>query len=276
MPRRVDPPPSASEERMRWFVALVIAGVGVVSPSVSDALMPWNMPIRNALSSESRLFVDLDGDGRRDSVSVKFYLGATAPECVVVRVGNHELTLEGDQIEAEVRSVDLDSADVRHELEFFEEGPSDDPAVTFVAMAGDSLFLLGELGGYSDEGRVTGDGFVSARTRGRVLQTWWYTQRYVLRTPTQLVPVEQSLYPMRTRVTLRDSLTLVRSPSDPRVAFKLRTGEHAELLATDDRRWVLLRDGSARIGWFGVDENGNVMEGHRDGQEVFDGLLIVD
>lgn len=262
---------------MRWFVALVIAGLGVASPSVCDALMPWNRPIRSGLTSEARLSADVDGDGDRDSILVQFFLKqdprAVHDERIVVRIGTAELWLTGEAILPEVSIVDLDTSDVRRELMFAEEGPSDDPVTAFVAMHGDSLLILGEIPG---DVSVRGDGVLSAVVRGAVLHTWWHQQWYCLRTATRIEPIEQALYPMRTRVTLRDSLTLVRSPSDPRVAFKLRAGAHAELLATDDKRWVLLRDASARIGWFEMDENRGVAEGHREGQEVFDGLLIVD
>lgn len=261
---------------MRWLVALLFAAVLVPVVETHALVRCWTPP-RFAMTSEQKLSADLDGDGRRDSIHVRFFrewhASGAEDDCVVVRVGSCEICLTGEGTVPEVGIVDLDSADVRCELQFAEEGPSDDPMATFVAMNGDSLVVLGEIPG---EPSLLGNGLLRSEARGRVLHTWWYTQHYVLQTPTRLVPVEQALHPMRTRVTLRDSLTLIHSPTDSRVVFKLRAGDRAELLSTDNKRWVLLRDARGRVGWFELEGDGLIAEGHREGQSVFEGLSIVD
>ena len=83
------------------------------------------------------------------------------------------------------------------------------------------------------------------------------------------------VYAMNTSVRMRLALTLQRSPTDPRPALRLTRGQVAEILASDDREWCLVRGPSGAAGWFALD--GWIIRGTgREAAEYFDGLSGAD
>ncbi len=85
--------------------------------------------------------------------------------------------------------------------------------------------------------------------------------------------VQQRLKPMNTKVLLKRDLTISVSPGG-KAAGRIRRGERAIILETDDVKWCHIRSDSGREGWFQV-EGCCIVDGRNPG-EVFDGLCFAD
>lgn len=255
-----------------WILlSLVAAGLGAgASAHAFVAYQPRHkLPIEKVVT----LREDLDGDGAADEVRIEFCRKADySSEYVVVRCAGDELVLLGEGVVHEASVVDIDTTDCDREILLSEEGPSDDPALALIALRAGRLRMLGAIDGGA---HPNGDGTLSASTRGRVLQTWWYPQTFVLSPDDTLVAVERRMYPMRTPVQLLVDLPLVRGAGDPRPALVLREGDSAVLWASDDREWVLVRAGRC-AGWFRLGDDGAVAAVGLEPQSVFSGLSLVD
>lgn len=255
-------------------LALVAGGLGAAADA--HALTPWSrLPLGNP-SDIRTLRADLDGDGTPDEVRVEFFGDPIrSTETIVVQHGGERLAFLAQGSIRDAWIVDLDSTDGAREIQLAEEGPSDDPALAFIALRSGRLRLLGVIAGGLDSAGVRGDGTLRAEVRGHVLQTWFHPQTFVLSPADTLVAVEQRLYPMKTPVQLLVDLPLVRGLGDGRPAFVLHKGDSTDLWATDDREWVLVRAGH-RSGWFRLRDGFTVDVLGLSSGEVFSGLSFAD
>jgi len=217
---------------------------------------------------------DLDGDGDSDQIAVTLIddEDGMRSRCLVeVNSRAHEVVV-GDAFEDTVAVVDIDKADPYKEIIVIDGGPSDDHLASVFRYLGGSLHRLGTIPAYSGVPTCDGDGLLHTQARGRILHTWYFPTTFRLSRDGQLVEVSVPLKPMNTKVTLKASLDLeTRDTRKP--CGRIRRGERATILETDDINWCHIRSERGTDGWFELDR---VLLGRRSAWDVFDGLCAAD
>jgi len=224
-------------------------------------------PKGKGFSSLSR---DINGDGKTEVIEL---VGSVKPESFMV-VNNITELYTGW---ADVDLVDLDPHDFEREIAISDDGPSDDYSTTFFRFDGTNLVNIGTVGGVLRSGlNILGTGELIARERGGILQTWFYDKRYRLTKDHKLEPIDEDLYLMGTRVKVLKPLSLQKSRVNPEVANILTPGETVTILASDNKKWCLVRNDTGMEGWFQIERYSNI---HGTGEEAatfFDGLSYAD
>ncbi|MBY9079464.1 YARHG domain-containing protein [Paenibacillus sp. HN-1] len=234
--------------------------------NISDKLKAGFRKVQGSQTS-----LDLNGDGRKDSVSLKAVAGG---EAYKLTVNQSSVTGTGDNLDGVMYVADLDRNDKFKEIVITESGPSDDYSAYFYMYTGSKLIYMGKIQGSESVIKIDGSGRLLTKTRGDVLQTWFFTDEYKLSASHQLVRVPHSYYKMNTVVTVKKQLKLQKSPSDSSTAVTLRPGEKALIEETDNRSWcsVVTKDGLK--GWFKV--SGFDRVNGLSASDYFDGLSYAD
>jgi hypothetical protein len=225
---------------------------------------------------------DLDGDGHADSVQVRFDRDVLGIESFHLRLGDETFSGQGAGMTGAAFLVDVDTTDTQIEILIAEDGPSDDPATSFVRWDGERFQLIGKLPGKPDQKNepaliCDGAGTITTRQRGKVLHTWSYEARFHLANDT-LVEEPAELYDMGLYpLTMKHHLPLLMQPGDEEPFGVLRPGEHVQLVATDNRRWIhIQREDGLLDGWFEVQGFHRIPMVNAWARDVFEGLNQAD
>lgn len=176
-------------------------------------------------------------------------------------------------------SVDLNGdkkTDGYQEIAIPESGPSNDHKIAFYSYDGKNIIPMGKLEGFSGSVLIDDRGWVIAHSRGKILHTWFYPDTYQLKVNRQLQRIPQYLYEMNTSVTVLKPLALQLSRNAPTTAVTLQPGEKAQIIASDDQQWFLIRNSQGKIGWFAVDNYDQIRGSKLRAQEFFAGLNYAD
>lgn len=242
--------------------------------AVTLACPPSRVPTESTLRLGAAVRCDLDGDGVADRILVSGSPKAWGLfDDFEVQIGGARLAGHGASVDSTFAIVDIDRADARLEIAITEQGRSDDYSTRFFTLDGDSILDMGTLPG-SYEMTIDGSGIIHTMARGRILHTWFHPSHWRLDSSHRLVEIELPLYAMNSSVRVLHPLSLQRAPHDRRRAVRLHAGENATILASDDRRWCLVRAASGAVGWFAVDEEW--MIGGREARDTFEGLSFAD
>lgn len=191
---------------------------------------------------------DLDGDGVPDRVFILTNLNEQGYVVIV-----NDATICGTAEDPGGSVVDIDVHDSLQEIAI-----STGWEVLYFWYNKGSLKSAGSIDG--DIEKYVGDGTIVTNCRGTILCTWWYEGVYQLDDNRRLFEVPQKYYPMHSYggddgwLTVRISLQLQKSPTDPTVVCNLRMGERIRLIKTDDRKWIMAETESGVKGWFTPDD----------------------
>jgi len=233
--------------------------------------------------------IDLDGDGSIDQIMLKTEKNPYYDEVLayVLLVNDQEITYEGSMIDPLFHVVNISSKDSYLEIAVSEEGPSSDFLTVFYRYKNGELTKLAEIQGflgkypgtdYVGDVKLDGNGRVTTRTRGEVIQTWFYDDSYILTEEDVLLKEEKDLYPFETEVKLLKKLKTVTSPTNSTEAYVFQPGESATLLETDNKEWVSIGNGSGEVFWFQISNYSEILgqDEKAYAYDYFEGLNMAD
>lgn len=232
---------------------------------------------------------DLDGDGDTDRIVLKTGTNPYYDEVTsyVLSVNEEAISYEGSMIDPLFHVVNISAEDPYLEVAVSEEGPSSDFLTVFYRYRDGQLTKLAEIQGFLGKypgtdtiGDVTldGSGRITTKTRGAVMQTWFYDDSYVLTDDDQLVQEVKDLYPLDTEVTLLKELRTVLSRQSSEEGYLFQPGEKAVLLETDNRAWVSIRNDQGKVFWFQIRNHSEMVDQEEEGfaYDYFEGLNMAD
>ena len=232
---------------------------------------------------------DLDGDGAADRIVLKTGTNPYYDEVIsyVLFVNGEEISYEGSMIDPLFHVVNISVEDPYLEVAVSEEGPSSDFLTVFYRYRDGELTKLAEIQGFLGKYPGTdtigdvmldGSGRITTKTRGAVMQTWFYDDSYVLTDDDQLVQEVKELYPLDTEVTLLKKLKTVRSMDSSEEGYVFQIGETAVLMETDNREWVSIRNDQDEVFWFRIRNHSEMVGQEEEGfaYDYFEGLNMAD
>ena len=219
---------------------------------------------------------DLNSDGDKEYIKL---------ECddygsiFTLSVNQLSITSFGDNIDREIVIVDIDKDDKNLEIAIPESGPSDDLFTSFYRYTGQNIDFIGKVGGKPGSSiAINGDGTVMATTRGNILHTWFYKDKYILAPNNNLMHVEppEGLYNMgEYKVKVIKSIPIYRAPyREPLV--DLVVGEEVKLLVTNNKDIILVETQSGEQGWIMIENFFVIMPQNIYATDVFEGLCMAD
>lgn len=242
----------------------------------------------NGFTKKISTAADLDGDGKEESIVLMVRKSPNVGEvnAVELHVEDKILVYEGEMIDPMFKVVDILNTDKYLEIAISEEGPSSDFATVFYRYDGMNLKELSKISGFlgkspgSDNlGSVIIDhsGIIRTKTRGEILQTWFYDDSYLLTENDELVKVKQDAYEMNTEVEVIKEITLKKAKGAEDAGITLKVGEKVMIDQTDNISWCRVTNSEGETGWFEVKNFYEIVgsEG-RNADEFFLGLNFAD
>jgi len=233
--------------------------------------------------------IDLDGDGSIDQIMLKTEKNPYYDEVLayVLIVNDEEIIYEGSMIDPLFHVVNISNKDSYLEIAVSEEGPSSDFLTVFYRYKNGELTKLAEIQGFlgkypgSDsvgDVKLDGNGRISTRTRGEVIQTWFYDDSYLLTEEDELLKDEKDFYPFETEVKLLKVLKTVTSPENTTESYVFQPGESATLLETDNKEWVSIENVNGEVFWFQISNYSEILgqDEKAYAYDYFEGLNMAD
>lgn len=240
--------------------------------------VPNNYPEAVALHGNEYQSIqeDLNGDGEKETVTLAVERG-NGNVTAVLHVDNNSVVVPGDDPAGYFGVVALDKKDGLKEIAVGDFGPSDDYTTTFYYYDGTQLVSMGTIEGLYEDMNFDGKGMITTKTRGKILDTWFYDDNYTISKDRQLVHMPKNLYTRDTSVTLLISLRLQLSPENDQVVTTLQKGEAVKIIGCDDKTWCEIKKTNGTTGWFAI-EDFDTIQGTNGlhGQDVFSGLSYAD
>jgi hypothetical protein len=229
-----------------------------------------NTPQGKICKADTTVSFDLNGDG--------------ANEKIIYRPGKAELSINNKIIKLNLVSAveyfaiaDLDKNDKFKEVLIGDYGPSDDYKIYYYAFDGSKVIEIGKTQGLLDYGVIIdGSGKVIARTRGQILQTWFFGKTFQLTKEHKLEEVSQDLYTTDYDVFLKIPLKLYKNKGDNLPTITIKEGQVLKIVGTDDKEWCLLKATDGTIGWIALDSFRIIRNNGLEAPEVFEGLCYAD
>ncbi|MDF2985368.1 MAG: hypothetical protein K0R50_878 [Eubacterium sp.] len=215
--------------------------------------------------------IDLNGDGIKENIALTCTTGS---DKYSLKVNKASISGTGDNLDGVMYIADIDTKDKYKEIAITESGPSADYNTYFYYYNGSRLIFMGKVQGSDFSIKASGTGSFTTKTRGSILQTWFYTDEYKLNSDHTLSNLVKKYYKMNTIITVKKPLKLQKSPTDPAVATTLKAGEKVLLSDTDNKKWCAIETSGGIKGWFNV-EPFDKIEGI-SASEYFDGLSYAD
>lgn len=216
---------------------------------------------------------DLNGDGKNEEIRLECTPGS---DSYTLFVNGSPFMGNGNNLDGKMYLCDIDSSDKYREIAITESGPSSDEATYFFCYDGRNIHFMGRISGSQYVIGIAGNGKVLTRTRGDILQTWFYPDYYRLSASHELENIPQKLYRMDTMVTVRKQLKLQRSPSDAKVAVTLEPWEDVKITRCDNKQWCEVENSKGEIGWFAVERFDMIRGTGLSASEFFNGLCYAD
>ncbi len=215
--------------------------------------------------------LDINSDGIKENISLNCTTGG---DKFSLKVNRASIAGTGDNLDGVMYIADIDSKDKYKEIAITESGPSGDYNTYFYYYNGSTLIFMGKVQGSDFNIKVKGSGSFTTKTRGSILQTWFYTDEYKLDSNHKLSVVAKKYYKMNTIITVKRQLKLQKSPTDPAVVVTLKVGEKAMLTDTDNNKWCAVETARGSKGWFRVENFDNIKS--LPASEYFEGLIYAD
>lgn len=216
---------------------------------------------------------DLDGDGIKDEIRLECKPGGNSYKLYINHVS---VTGEGDNLDGMMLICDIDSRDKYKEIAITESGPSSDEATYFYYYDGSRIKFMGKIQGSQYAIKMTGVGTFTTKSRRKILQTWFYTDKYRLASTHDLENIPHKLYKMNSMVTVKRQLILQKSPTEPETIAILNPGEDVVIAACDNKEWCEVETPKGVKGWFAVDGYYTMRGTNLNASDFFEGLCYAD
>ena len=217
--------------------------------------------------------VDLNGDGTEERIKLECKAGG---DTYTLYINGLSVRGQGNNLDGKMFVCDIDSKDKYREIAITESGPSSDEATYFYYYDGRKINFMGRIQGSNYVINMTGSGTFTTRTRGQILQTWFYTDRYGLSSGHELENIPQLLYMMGTRVRVQQELELQKSPTDSESAAVLKPGDEVVITSSDNKEWCEVDTMKGVKGWFAVGNFSDIKGTDYSATECFEGLCNAD
>lgn len=239
------------------------------------------MDISNRTRTENFAYVDLDGDGARERITLSadpevepsYYYWPY--DAYVLQAGDSMAKGWYESLHNKIWAVSLDGREIL--LALYGDGPSSDPLTILYA------YRQGEL---QEVGRFDADirdctmenGVISGTTRQDVLQTDWVRAQWQIGENGMLERISQDTYDF---IALNDISLLVPlpvhdSPDEASESHMLQP-QTVKFLKTDGSfSWIYAEGEDGDGGWFAMKDSLEIMELEKDYMEVFEGLNFAD
>lgn len=222
--------------------------------------------------------LDLNGDGIADRISF-----TTDGKRYTLTVNQSKVDGHGSGVQTGYKIVDVNLSDPYYEIVVEEHGSGSNFMSTFYYYDGQKLINMGKVEGLcGNTDAVKGDGIIRSRTRGSVLETWFFIKEYRLNSQHKLVGTPSAFYEKigyRNASTLKlriESLPFVISPGSNEVSFVLNLNESVRFVGSDNQRWCLFQTDDGRNGWLEVHDYLYIGGTGLAAWDVFDGLNMAD
>lgn len=244
------------------------------SLQISEAVTASNLSSSSVFSYSkdyNSLKEDINGDGKEENITltVKRLPGFVT---TTLRVNNFSRIVPGYDPVGNFGIVDIKSGDKIKEIAVVDMGPSDDYTTSFYTFNNSNLLFMGTIQGSYKEMIFDGLGKITTQTRGKILDTWFYADDFVILENHELVHVPKNLYARDTQVTVLVLLPLQTSPMNSQIITTLQKDEVVKITGCDDMMWCVIEKANGVKGWFAVDDFDNIIGIGLRAQEVFLGL----
>jgi hypothetical protein len=203
-----------------------------------------------AAAPSQRLEEDLDGDGRKETLTLE----ALAEGRYRLSVGRASATLDTGGQETSMEVLDVDTSDRFREVVVTWGDVDPIRRIRFYRFEDGALHVLGEVGAHAE---VRGNGIVLEKT----WQDFWSrTEKYVLDARArQLRRVPQELYAVGVDAQVRTSFPLLRSRTSREVVANVAPDTQVRIVAAEGEarsereRWYLVQTSTGLMGWARVE-----------------------
>lgn len=223
----------------------------------------------------SKAAMDINSDSRKENITITFNSNYT-PTRYEINVNNASLEGSGATIIPMLYIVDINKSDKYKQIAVVDAGPSDDFTTTFYYFDGKEIKNIGTISGDIRGMYLEGNGIIHTKTRGKILQTWFYTDEYKLTNNHTLVNLPKKLYKMKTNITLLTNFYALKDKNEKSIKVAFHKGDKAVILESDNEKWCKIIDSNGNTGWFSVSRFNIINEGGVDANTVFDGLSNAD
>jgi len=216
--------------------------------------------------------IDLNGDGKKDAIEVKREKGESKNTYALYINGKEVLEGLG---QSDYSVVDIDTGDRYREVAFLGWSESEGNVTSFYYYTGRKAVKMGEVPGkLVRDITVNGSGVIRKEINCQVLTARPLPEKYMLTKDRLIrrVSYRDGLYEMNYGVTVREKLPLVKSRTNPELQVFLKPGEKVRILATDNEKWVLVRNSEGVEGWFAVENFWLIKSLKKIAPKVFSGL----
>lgn len=219
--------------------------------------------------------IDLDGDGKEDKVNVSM-----KGEEVIVTVNNTYYI--ADSIFAYTTTdnyaiVDINNNDNIKEIIVSDYGPSADYTSSYFYYNGSDIIDMGITGGLHNDGiHIHGDGTLTAMFRFSIFQTWFGEKDYRLNQNHQLAEIPQKLYKTNYQLTTQTPIQLLTDADVHSSKFTIEANKTINLIACDNKEWILVKDENGKEGWFKSDLTTLGIPADLYIMEIFEGVNLAD
>ncbi len=220
--------------------------------------------------SKTQCSIDLNGDGIKDIIKLDCRKGENQYE---LTINNITVSGSGDNLDGIMYITDIDNKDNYKEIAITESGPSNDNMTSFYYYDGSRVVFMGKVQGSEYSIKINGTGKFSTKTRGLILQTWFYTDEYKLSSSHKLLHIPEKYRKMNTIVTINKQLELRKSPDESTPVLTLHIGEKVILTDTDNIEWCAVETANGQKGWFNT---ADLSKSNSFPQDYFEGLCMAD
>lgn len=219
------------------------------------------------------LLADLNGDGIKDTIRLECEPGG---DSFTLQINDQSAAGGGNNLDGIMFLSNIDSSDKFKEIAITESGPSSDEATYFYYYDGTNINFMGKIQGSQYAIKMTGDGAFTTKTRGEILQTWFYTDHYKLNSSHNLENIPQKFYKMNSLVTVTRQLKLQKLPTDSETSIILVPGEDVMITGCDNKEWCEVENAKGLKGWFAVDDFYTMRGENLNASDYFEGLCYAD
>jgi hypothetical protein len=229
----------------------------------------------DAYKASEKALIDLNGDEKKEEIIYKNLHNA-----------GYKLSANGSSVEDDKYTdladffavVDIDKSDKYLEILISDYGPSSDDYSTFYFFNNNKLIKMGETAGVIEynEIKIDGSGNFSARTRGQILQTWYFDKHYKLTSEHKLIEIPQDIYLTDYDVFVKSQIKLYTERNETGDYFDLLEGQIVKIVGTDDKEWCLIETSAGKKGWFALEHFNQIRNEGLDAGSVFAGLSNAD
>ncbi|WPX09638.1 YARHG domain-containing protein [Anaerocellum danielii] len=215
---------------------------------------------------------DLNNDGISESIIYK-----PSNKGFTLQVNNQSITNElYTNLQKNFAIVDIYKSDNYKEIVIFDEGPSNDYTSIFYQFYNNKIIEIGSVGGIYNIGlHVYGNGIVEGLIRAKLLQTWYFNQRYILKNH-KLEPIHQDIYKTNFYVFVKKDIKLHTTRSEKSRCFTLKQGQIINIVGCDNKKWCLIETSTGKKGWLLLKNFSFLVDNNMDARDALIGLCYAD